>query len=67
MGSEMCIRDRALNMQILGFILIGLGVIDFLLGNFGGMNLTGFMGSLSSFSPIILIVVGGLLTRAGNK
>ena len=54
-------------MQILGFILIGLGVIDFLLGNFGGMNLTGFMGSLSSFSPIILIVVGGLLTRAGNK
>ena len=54
-------------MQILGYILIGLGVIDFLLGNFGGMNLTGFMGQLSSFSPIILIVVGGLLTRAGKK
>jgi len=54
-------------MQILGYILIGLGVLDFLLGNFGGMNLTGFMGPLSSFSPIILIVVGGLLTRAGNK
>ena len=54
-------------MQILGYILIGLGILDFLLGNFGGMNLTGFMGPLSSFSTIILIVVGGLLTRVGNK
>jgi len=54
-------------MQILGYILIGLGVIDFLLGNFGNVNLTGFLGPVSSFSPIILIVVGGLLTRAGNK
>ena len=54
-------------MQIIGYILIALGVIDFLLGNFGNINLTGFMGSASSFSPIILIVVGGLLTRVGNK
>jgi len=42
-------------------------VIDFLLGNFGNINLTGFMGPASSFSPIILIVVGGLLTRVVNK
>ena len=54
-------------MQIVGYILIALGVIDFLLGNFGNINLTGFMGPLSSFSPIILIVGGGLLTRIGNK
>ena len=54
-------------MQILGYILIGLGVLEFLLGNFGGMNLTAFMGPLSSFSLTILIVVGGLLTRVGNK
>ena len=54
-------------MQIIGYILISLGVIDFLLGNFGNINLTGFMGPVSSFSPIILIVVGGLLTRVGNK
>ena len=54
-------------MQIVGYILIALGVIDFLLGNFGNMDLTGFLGPISSFSPIILIVVGGLLTRAGNK
>ena len=54
-------------MQILGYILIVLGAADFLLGNFGNINLTGFMGPLSSFTPIILIVVGGLLTQAGNK
>ena len=54
-------------MQIIGYILIALGTIDFLLGNFGNINLTGFMGPVSSFSPIILIVVGGLLTRVGNK
>ena len=54
-------------MQILGYILIALGAGDFLLGNFGDVNLTGFLGPVSSFSPIILIVVGGLLTRVGNK
>ena len=54
-------------MHILGYILVALGVADFLLGNFGSLNLTGFLGPVSSFSPIILIVVGGLLTRAGNK
>ena len=54
-------------MQILGYILIALGAADFLLGNFGGVNLTGFLGPISSFSPIILIVVGGLLTRVVNK
>ena len=54
-------------MQIIGYILIGLGALDFVLGNFAQINLTGFMGTASSFSPIILIVVGGLLTRVGDK
>ena len=54
-------------MQIIGYILIGLGVIDFLLGNFAGINLTAFMGSASSFSPVILIVTGGLLSQVGEK
>ena len=54
-------------MQIIGYILIALGAIDFLLGNFAQINLTGFMGPASSFSPIILIVIGGLLTRVGSK
>ena len=54
-------------MQIIGYILVGLGVIDFLLGNFANVNLTAFMGSASSFSPIILIVAGGLLSQVGEK
>jgi len=54
-------------MQIIGYILVGLGVIDLLLGNFVGINLTVFMGSASSFSPVILIVVGGLLARVGEN
>jgi|TARA_B100000959_G_scaffold22850_1_gene22058 hypothetical protein len=54
-------------MQILGGLLIAFGVIDFLAGNFGNTNLTAFMGPLSSFSPIIFIVVGGLLTQVGEK
>ena len=54
-------------MQIIGYILVGLGVIDFLLGNFANINLTAFMGSASSFSAIILIVVGGLLSQVGEK
>ena len=54
-------------MQVIGYILIALGAIDFLLGNFGNINLTGFMGSASSFSPIILGVVGALLLQVGKK
>ena len=54
-------------MQIVGYILIALGVIDFLLGNFADINLTAFMGSASSFSPVILIVAGGLLSQVGEK
>jgi len=54
-------------MQIIGYILIALGVIDFLLGNFASINLTAFMGSASSFSPIVLIVGGGLLSQLGEK
>ena len=54
-------------MQIIGYILVGLGVIDFLLGNFANINLTAFMGSASSFSPVILIVAGGLLSQVGEK
>ena len=54
-------------MQITGYILVGLGVIDFLLGNFADINLTSFIGSSSSFSPIILMIAGGLLSQVGEK
>ena len=54
-------------MQIVGFILIGLGVIDFLLGNFGNINLTAFLGPLSSYTPIALIIIGGLISQFSKK
>ena len=54
-------------MHFIGYILIALGGLDFVLGNFANINLTGFLGSASSFSPIVLIVVGGLLAQSGKK
>ena len=52
--------------QIIGYILIVLGVADFLLGNFAQINLTYFLGPLSSFSPFIIGGLG-LLILNGSK
>ena len=52
--------------QIAGYILIVLGVADFLLGNFAQINLTYFLGPLSSFSPFIIGGLG-LLILNGSK
>jgi len=54
-------------MEIIGYIFIGIGVIDFLVGNFGNMNLTYFLGPLSSFSPLIFGGIGALLIGASKK
>ena len=54
-------------MEIIGYIFIGIGVIDFLVGNFGNMNLTYFLGPLSSFSPLIFGGIGLLLLNLGKK
>ena len=52
--------------QIVGYVLIVLGVVDFLLGNFAQINLTYFLGPLSSFSPFIIGGLG-LLILNGSK
>ena len=52
--------------QIVGYILIVLGVADFLLGNFAQINLTYFLGPLSTFSPFIIGGLG-LLILNGSK
>ena len=52
--------------QIVGYILIVLGVVDFLLGNFAQINLTYFLGPLSTFSPFIIGGLG-LLILNGSK
>jgi len=43
--------------ELIGYIFIIAGVADFLLGNFAQINLTYFLGPLSTFSPYVL---GGL-------
>jgi len=54
-------------MEIIGYIFIGIGVIDFLVGNFGNTNLTYFLGPLSSFSPLIFGGIGALIIGASRK
>ena len=50
--------------EIIGYILIVAGVADFLLGNFGQINLTYFLGPLSTFSPFILGGLGVLILKS---
>ena len=45
----------------LGYLLIIIGVADFLLGNFAQINLTYFLGGLSSFSPYVFGGIGALI------
>ena len=52
--------------QIVGYILIVLGVADFLLGNFAQINLTYFLGPLSTFSPFVFGGLGLLILNV-NK
>ncbi len=54
-------------MQFLGYILIIIGVADFLLGNFAQINLTYFLGPLSTFSPYVFGAVGLLILNMGKK
>ena len=53
-------------MQFIGYILIIIGVADFLLGNFAQINLTYFLGPLSTFSPFVFGGLG-LLILNGSK
>ena len=54
-------------MEIIGYIFISIGVIDFLIGNFGNVNLTYFLGPLSSFSPLIFGEIGVPLINLSKK
>ena len=44
--------------DIIGYIFIVVGVADFLLGNFAQINLTYFLGPLSTFSPYVFGGIG---------
>ena len=44
--------------EIIGYLFIIVGVADFLLGNFAQINLTYFLGPLSTFSPYVFGGIG---------
>ena len=53
-------------VQTVGGLLIGLGILDFAL-SWGGTNITGFLGPMSQFTPMIFGFVGVAMLSAGNK
>ena len=52
-------------MQTLGGVLIAVGILDFAL-SFGGTNITGFLGPLSQFTPMVFGFIGFAMLNAGN-
>ena len=53
-------------INIVGGILIAFAVVDFAM-SFAGTNLTGFMGPVSRFSPIIFGLIGSMLLNFGKE
>ncbi len=52
-------------MQTIGGLLIAVGIMDFAL-SWGGTNITGFLGPLSQFTPIIFGFIGAAMLGAGK-
>ena len=55
------VKILLLMKDIIGYLLIIIGIADFLLGNFAKINLTYFLGPLSTFSPYIFGGIGFIL------
>ena len=51
----------------LGYLFIIIGAADFLLGNFAQINLTYFLGGLSSYSPFIFGGIGGSILSINSN
>mgnify|MGYP001433077971 CR=1 FL=1 len=52
-------------MQTIGGLLIAVGILDFAL-SWGGTNITGFLGPLSQFTPMIFGFIGAAMLGAGK-
>ena len=52
---------------VFGYIFIGIGLLDFILGKFVNLNLTEFLGKVSTYSPIFFIIVGSVLLKLKEK
>tara|TARA_B100001123_G_C15011003_1_gene907554 strand:+ start:663 stop:878 length:216 start_codon:yes stop_codon:yes gene_type:complete len=53
-------------IQVFGMLLIIFAVVDFAT-SWMGINLTGFMGQTSRFTPIIFGLMGSALMNMGRK
>ena len=53
--------------KIVGSILVLVGIADFILGNFMQINLTYFLGPLSTFSPYLFGGLGLLILSGQPK
>ena len=53
-------------LQIVGGLFILFAIADFAL-SWMGTNLTGFMGPVSRFSPIIFGLIGSVLMNSGKE
>ena len=52
-------------LQTFGGLLIAVGILDFAL-SWGGTNITGFLGPLSQFTPMIFGFIGAAMLGAGK-
>ena len=52
--------------QTFGGLLIAVGILDFAL-SWGGTNITGFLGPLSQFTPMIFGFIGAAMLSAGKN
>ena len=50
-------------LPMIGRIMIAFAVVDFAL-SYTGVNLTSFLGPASSFSPLVLGLIGGALLNS---
>ena len=63
------VKEEASNtsvLSILGGLLIVLAIVDFGL-SWTGVNLTGFLGPVSRFTPMIFGFIGATLLSAGKE
>ena len=60
------VEEQTSALQIIGGLFILFAIADFAL-SWMGTNLTGFMGPVSRFSPIIFGLIGSVLMNSGKE
>ena len=60
------VEEQTSALQIIGGLFILFAIADFAL-SWVGTNLTGFMGPISRFSPIIFGLIGSVLMSSGKE